>query len=186
MAGLRLVVSAFPLIPDKEMGPRIAGVSDSPRGATDGHRHVVDDLHVVVGRRLRAAGMRYSRSRYAVVQVLAAAGRPLTLPEILDGEPDAGRVLAQSSAYRNLGELVDAAVVRRVDSGDDHARFELHESLTGHHHHLVCDACGRIDDFEVSDEFEQRVADLADLAAERGFRVDAHRFDMVGRCADCR
>ncbi len=180
------MVSAFPLIPDKEMGPRIAGVSDSPRGATDGHRHVVDDLHVVVGRRLRAAGMRYSRSRYAVVQVLAAAGRPLTLPEILDGEPDAGRVLAQSSAYRNLGELVDAAVVRRVDSGDDHARFELHESLTGHHHHLVCDACGRIDDFEVSDEFEQRVADLADLAAERGFRVDAHRFDMVGRCADCR
>ncbi len=180
------MVSAFRLIPDKEMGPRIAGVSDSARGATDGHRHVVDDLHVVVGRRLRAAGMRYSRSRYAVVQVLAAAGRPLTLPEILDGEPDAGRVLAQSSAYRNLGELVDAAVVRRVDSGDDHARFELHESLTGHHHHLVCDACGRIDDFEVSDEFEQRVADLADLAAERGFRVDAHRFDMVGRCADCR
>jgi Fe2+ or Zn2+ uptake regulation protein len=50
----------------------------------------------------------------------------------------------------------------------------------------VCDACGRIDDFEVSDEFEQRVAELAELAANRGFRVDAHRFDMVGRCAACR
>ena len=130
--------------------------------------------------------MRYSRSRYAVVQILAAAGRPLTLPEILEGDAGSERVLAQSSAYRNLGELVDASVVRRVDSGDDHARFELHESLTGHHHHLVCDACGRIDDFDVSDEFEQRVADLAEMAAERGFRVDAHRFDMVGRCADCR
>ncbi len=163
--------------------------------ASDRHHHVADDLHVVVGRRLRVGGMRYSRSRYMVVQILAAAGRPLALPEILDagsvdrgagGGPGAGRDLAQSSAYRNLGELVDAAVVRRVDSGDDHARFELHESLTGHHHHLVCDACGRIDDFDVPDEFEQRVADLADLAAERGFRVDAHRFDMVGRCADCR
>jgi len=161
-------------------------VSDSRPGSTDDHRHVADDLHVVIGRRLRAGGMRYSRSRHAVVQILAAAGRPLTLPEILDGEHDVGRVLAQSSAYRNLGELVDAAVVRRVDSGDDYARFELHESLTSHHHHLVCDGCGRIDDFEVPDEFERRVTELAAVAAERGFRVDAHRFDLVGRCTDCR
>jgi len=130
--------------------------------------------------------MRYSRSRRVVVEALAAAGRPLTLPEVLEaGRTAAGGSLAQSSAYRNMGELVDAAVVRRVDSGDDHARFELHESLTGHHHHLVCDGCGRIEDFDVPDEFEARVADLVAVAADRGFRVDAHRFDMVGRCADC-
>ena len=171
----------MPNVPDST-----AGSPDRSQDAGDGtHRHVVADLHVVVGRRLRVGGMRYSRSRYAVVQTLAGAGRPLTLPEILDGDVGGDQVLAQSSAYRNLGELVEAAVVRRVDSGDDHARFELHESLTGHHHHLVCDACGRIDDFEVSDEFEQRVVELAELAADRGFRVDAHRFDMVGLCADC-
>ena len=171
----------MPDVPDST-----AGSPDRSQHAGDGtHRHLVDDLNVVVGRRLRVGGMRYSRSRYAVVQILAGAGRPLTLPEILDGDVGGGQVLAQSSAYRNLGELVEAAVVRRVDSGDDHARFELHESLTGHHHHLVCDACGRIDDFEVSDEVEQRVVELAELAADRGFRVDAHRFDMVGLCADC-
>ena len=171
----------MPNVPDST-----AGSPDRSQDAGDGtHRHVVDDLHVVVGRRLRVGGMRYSRSRYAVVQTLAGAGRPLTLPEILDGDVGGDQVLAQSSAYRNLGELVEAAVVRRVDSGDAHARFELHESLTGHHHHLVCDACGRIDDFEVSDEFEQRVVELAEQAAARGFRVDAHRFDMVGLCSDC-
>ena len=171
----------MPDVPDST-----AGSPDRSQDPGDGtHRHVVDALHVVVGRRLRVGGMRYSRSRYAVVQILAGAGRPLTLPEILEGDVGGGQVLAQSSAYRNLGELGEAAVVRRVDSGDDHARFELHESLTGHHHHLVCDACGRIDDFEVSDEFEQRVFELAELAADRGFRVDAHRFDMVGLCSDC-
>ena len=107
-----------------------------------GHDYVPagDDLHVTVGRRLRAVGMRYSWSRHAVVDVLAGAGRPLTLPEILEAADGSGggRPLAQSSAYRNVGEMVDASVVRRVDSGDDHARFELHESLTGHHHHLEC------------------------------------------------
>ncbi|SVB96963.1 uncharacterized protein METZ01_LOCUS249817, partial [marine metagenome] len=54
---------------------------------SEDHPHVddgaIDDLHVTVGRRLRASGMRYSRSRHAVVEVLAGAGRPLTLPEIL-------------------------------------------------------------------------------------------------------
>ncbi|MEC9394898.1 MAG: Fur family transcriptional regulator [Actinomycetota bacterium] len=159
---------------------------EPPQEQVHDHAPAGDDLHVTVGRRLRAVGMRYSRSRHLVVEVLATAGRPLTLPEILEaGRPAGARSLAQSSAYRNVSELVDAAVVRRVDSGDDHARFELHESLTGHHHHLVCDGCGRIEDFEVPDEFEASVAELVAVAAARGFRVDAHRFDMVGRCADC-
>ena len=166
-----------------ENHPAAVSLPDGQPGG-QGHDHgVVDDLHVTVGRRLRASGMRYSRSRFAVVEVLAAAGRPITLPEIL--VVDGGRRLAQSSAYRNLAELVDVGAVRRVDAGDDRARFELHESLTGHHHHLVCDGCGRIEDFDVPDEFEARVADLVAVAADRGFRVDAHRFDMVGRCADC-
>ena len=150
----------------------------------DVHVGAVDDLHVTVGRRLRVAGMRYSRSRYAVVEVMADAGRPLTLPEIL--AVDAGRRLAQSSAYRNLGALADVGVARRVDAGDDRFRFELHESLTGHHHHLVCDSCGRVEDFQVPDEVGRQVAALVEVADDGGVRVDAGRFDMVGRGAGCR
>lgn len=143
----------------------------------------LEELHVTVGRRLRAASMRYSRSRFSVVEVLAAGGRPLTLPEILSAGDDYG--LAQSSAYRNLGELVEAGVVRRVESGYDHSRFELHDSLTGHHHHLVCVGCGRVDDFDVPDEFEAGIEDLAGEAVARGFSVESHRFDLLGRCSSC-
>ena len=42
-----------------------------------------EDLHLLAARRLRAAGMRYSKSRKAIVEVLANAGRPLTLDEVL-------------------------------------------------------------------------------------------------------
>ncbi|HIM85989.1 MAG TPA: transcriptional repressor [Acidimicrobiia bacterium] len=142
-----------------------------------------EDLHVTVGLRLRAAARRYSRSRHAVVETLAAAGRPLSIPEILDA--GSHRDLAQSSTYRNLGELVDVGVVRRVESGDDHARFELHESLTGHHHHLVCLDCGRVEDFDVTDEFEAGIEGLVGEAVDRGFSVESHRFDMLGRCPAC-
>ncbi|HJL88883.1 MAG TPA: transcriptional repressor [Acidimicrobiales bacterium] len=143
----------------------------------------LEELHLTVSRRLRAASMRYSRSRFSVVEVLAAGARPLTLPEILSGGD--GYALAQSSAYRNLGELVEVGVVRRVESGYDHSRFELDESLTGHHHHLVCVGCGCVDDFEVSDEFEAGIEGLVDEAVARGFSVESHRFDMLGRCSSC-
>ncbi len=179
----------FSLIPDNAPGG--LGSTAMSEGTVDtmvgeaAHADPVDleDLHVTVGRRLRAASMRYSRSRYSVVEVLAAGGRPLTLPEILAAGHEQG--LAQSSAYRNLGELVEVGVVRRVESGYDHSRFELHESLTGHHHHLVCIDCGRVDDFEVPDEFEAGIEGLAGVARAQGFRVESHRFDMLGRCPAC-
>ncbi len=150
-----------------------------------GHVHAAPgeaaDLRASVESRLRAAGLRNSRSRQQVVDVLVRAGRPLSLPEVLaaDGE------LAQSSAYRNLGELVEVGVARRVESADDHARFELHESLTGHHHHLVCTTCGRVDDFAVPDDFEAGIDAMVVAAEAQGFAIDAHRFDLLGRCAHC-
>ena len=76
-----------------------------------------DELHLLAARRLRAAGMRYSKSRRTIVEVLASAGRPLTLDEVLAFNSDDN--LAQSSVYRNSTELVDAGVVKCLASGKD-------------------------------------------------------------------
>ena len=52
------------------------------------------------------------------------------LPEILAGTERGA--LPQSSAYRNLAVLVDAAVVHRLAGNDEFARYELTEDLAGH------------------------------------------------------
>ena len=41
------------------------------------------ELHSTVAPRLRGAGLRYTRSRRRVVEVLAGTDRPLTIPDIL-------------------------------------------------------------------------------------------------------
>jgi Fe2+ or Zn2+ uptake regulation protein len=145
--------------------------------------HGVDELHTTIATVLREAGQRYTRSRKAVVEVLADAGRPLTLPEILESEPE----LAQSSAYRNLAELVEAGVVRRIITTDEHSHFELEEHLTGeHHHHLICGGCGAVTDFVVPPELEQLIdRAAAAVGRQQRFQVDHHRFDLLGRCAAC-
>lgn len=140
------------------------------------------ELHTTAAERLRVDDQRYTASRRALVEALVTAVRPPTIPELLAARPG----LAQSSAYRNLAVLEQAGVVRRIVTGDEHARFELAEDLTGHHHHLVCAACGRVDDFTVSPSLERSLdTALARVAEETFFAVDHHRLDLVGTCASC-
>lgn len=141
-----------------------------------------EELHTTAAQRLRSSGLRYTSSRRAVVDVLSDSDRPLTIPEIL--EVDAS--LAQSSAYRNLTELIGAGVVHRIISGDEYSHFELAEDLTSHHHHLVCTSCGRVADVTLSDDLETSLdRALARVARAEGFEPEHHRLDVLGRCADC-
>jgi Fur family ferric uptake transcriptional regulator len=144
---------------------------------------VTPDLHATVGRMLEAEGQRYTRGRRALVELLATAEGPVTVPQIVASDPS----LAQSSAYRSLAALNDAGVVHRIVTGDDHGHFELAESLTGnHHHHLVCSNCGSVEDFTVPPDLERAIDLLAEGTASRhGFAVQGHSLDLVGTCSAC-
>jgi len=140
-------------------------------------------VHEQVGLRLLHTDQRYTPLRRALVETLARAGRPLTIPEILQTNPG----LSQSSAYRNMTVLLDAGAARRIAGTDDHGRFELAEDLSGHHHHLVCSSCGKVADVHPSPRLEQALAEAARAAADKdNFDVLEHRFDLVGVCAACR
>ncbi|HKY14740.1 MAG TPA: transcriptional repressor, partial [Microthrixaceae bacterium] len=94
---------------------------------------------------------------------------------------------AQSSAYRNLAELISADVVHRIVTSDEHARFELAEELTEHHHHLICVACGSVEDFTLAPDLEHALDTALDgVAGREGFAANHHRLDLVGRCQACR
>lgn len=139
-------------------------------------------LHDAVEHRLEAHDQRYTPMRRLLVEALAASGRPLTVPEIIDRAPG----LPQSSAYRNVTALLDAGIVRKVATADDHWRVELAEEIAGHHHHLVCRACGRVEDVPPSPRLEQVLGEAARLVAGMtGFVVNEHRLDLVGTCAAC-
>jgi Fe2+ or Zn2+ uptake regulation protein len=140
------------------------------------------ELHTVVTRRLRHVGQRYTAQRRALVDILATAPAPLTLPQLL--ERSVG--LAQSSAYRNLAVLERAGVTHRIVTSGDHACWELTEDLTEHHHHLICSACGDVSDFTVPSDVERGLdSALSAVATDAGFSALHHRLDLVGLCARC-
>ena len=140
------------------------------------------DVHDVAAARLRAHGQRYTSNRRAIVDALVAGERPLTVPQVLS----AGEELPQSSAYRNIGLLEGAGVVRRVVSGDDYARYELAEDLTQHHHHFICSVCGAVEDFTLPKDVERAVETaLTRAARRRQFLGSHHRLDLLGVCHAC-
>jgi len=95
-------------------------------------------------------------------------------------------VVPLSSIYRTLGVLTQTDVASLHHSRDGVTRYELAEPLQHHHHHLVCIACGRIDDVEFATDAEAAVNEVvAGVAAERGFRAVNHSLEIEGTCEEC-
>lgn len=91
--------------------------------------------------RLRAAGLRATPARLAVLQILDACDTALSHADLVErlaiGPWD------PATLYRNLVELVRAGLARRVDIGDHIWRFESkREHEGGHHPHFTCTECG--------------------------------------------
>jgi Fe2+ or Zn2+ uptake regulation protein len=140
------------------------------------------EIDATVAARLRRSGERYTANRRTLVEILAGERQPMSIPEILS----AGRVLAQSSAYRNLSVLERAGVVRRVAASDEFTRFELTEDLTDHHHHLICSVCGQVEDFTLPTGIERTMRRAVDAVSDRtGYDAVSHRIDLIGRCPRC-
>ncbi len=132
--------------------------------------------------RLARHDCRYTRGRRRLVEALAGAGHPVTLAEIASSAPD----LPVSSTYRNLEVLERAGVVNRISIRGDRAHFELAEPLLSHHHHLVCVACGSIEDMQLDDELEDLVdRNLAEAARQAAFTPLRHLLDLHGHCSKC-
>ena len=140
------------------------------------------ELHRSVAARLAEHDQQYTANRRAVVDALATAGAPITLPDLLA----AADSLAQSSAYRCLSVLADAGVVRRLVHVGDHALFEHDEHLTEHHHHLICERCGTVVDVTLPDAVEAAMDRTFDEVSEAvGFTPHHHTVDIYGVCTRC-
>lgn len=140
------------------------------------------ELDRVVNDRLAEHDMRYTSGRKALVAALRTVGGPVTLPELMALAGD----VPQSSAYRNLSLMEEAGVVRRLVHGADHAYFELAEELTEHHHHLICETCGSVEDFTLDDSVERDLDDaFARIAKAAGATQTSHLIDLFVVCSSC-
>ena len=81
------------------------------------------------------------------------------------------------TVYRTLDLFSGLGLVRRLDLGYG-SRYELAED---HHHHLICEDCGSVT------EFERCPVDLRGLTGVGGgFEVRSHSLEIYGTCSECK
>ncbi len=128
---------------------------------------------------LHTIGSRITPARMSLLKVLWGASMPLTVSEIqnkLQGVSDT------VTLYRSLELFVKSGIVRKVDLQHGHAHYEL---VVGkkHHHHLVCQGCGTVEDITtcVPTSLEKGV-----LKKSKSFRsIISHSMEFFGMCRRC-
>ena len=133
-------------------------------------------------RLLQAAGFHNGGARAAVLNTLAQTGGGLTAPELHENVRESGRPVGAASVYRILAELEGIGAIRRLEIGQGQALFELIDPAGEHHHHIVCDACGRTQTFADRDLEDA----IGRIERDASFLVHAHDVILHGLCPRCR
>lgn len=131
---------------------------------------------------LDRAGFRRGGARSAVIDALASEGCAVSALELDDRLRAEGRRVGRASVYRALEQLAALGLVHRLDLGSETARYERTDPGGEHHHHMVCDTCGKVLPFE--DEALERAVNR--ITGGRGFEVRDHDVVLHGACGACR
>ena len=135
----------------------------------------MSEIELIV-QRLELRGHRLTGSRRRVLEAVEAAPAHFTVDVVLRHAPGVGR----ATVFRTMKLLQDLNVVCRVLMEDGSLHYRL--STRGHHHHLVCRNCGRVEDFSNCD-----VSSLVDqLGRSTEYEIEGHWLEVYGRCASCR
>lgn len=126
---------------------------------------------------LSEAGYRRGGSRTRVVELLGEQDCAITPLELDDRLQGVGR----ATVYRAIEQLEELGLVQRIDLGGDSTAYEKVDPRGHHHHHLVCNTCGRVIPFE-DEDLETAIHSISD---RDGFRIQSHEITLRGLCADC-
>ncbi len=122
---------------------------------------------------------RKTRQRSAVSGLLAAVGGFHSAQELHAMLRVRGERVGLTTVYRTLQALADAGEVDVMrPPGGEHLYRRCSE---GHHHHLVCRACGRT--VEVAGPAVESWAET--VAANHGYADVSHTLEIFGTCPSC-
>ncbi|MGY2130304.1 Fur family transcriptional regulator [Blastococcus sp. SYSU DS0617] len=128
--------------------------------------------------RLREAGLRVTRPRLAVLDVLSAHPHA-DADTLVTGARAQHPTLSPQTVYGVLDALVTVGLARRIEPAGAPALFELR--VGDNHHHLVCRSCGAVADVDCA----VGAAPCLTPADAAGFVVDEAEVVFWGLCGPC-
>ena len=131
---------------------------------------------------LKTIGLKATLPRLRILEIFEKSTvRHLSAEDIYKTLLKEGTDTGLATVYRVLTQFEQAGLLIRHHFESGKAVFELKQG--GHHDHIVCIACGHVEEFYDPDIEKRQIA----VAEERGFRIHDHSLHIYAECTklDC-
>src|SRR6202171_6779940 len=126
---------------------------------------------------LKNAGLKATLPRLKIINLFEQSKvRHLTAEDVYKQLLAEGLDVGLATVYRVLTQFEQAGLLVRHHFESGKAVFELNQG--GHHDHLVCLQCGRVEEF-LDAEIERR---QMKIAKDRGFSIHEHSLQLYADC----
>ncbi len=130
---------------------------------------------------LKNAGLKITTPRLRILEILERAQpRHVSAEDIYRTLSEAGEDIGVATVYRVLTQFEEAGLVVRHNFEEGFAVFEINQG--GHHDHLVCIKCGKVEEF-IDEVIEARQKAISE---KHGFDMTDHVLHIYGVCSACK
>lgn len=128
---------------------------------------------------LHDMGFKATPARLSVIGLFHKAQKPLSISAVQNHLKTASIDLA--TIYRIIKALEKQKLIKQVDFQHGHAHYEL--ATRKHHHHLICQKCGKVVDISKCDTsgLEKQALKIGGFT-----KINSHSLEFFGICRACK
>lgn len=128
---------------------------------------------------IKKNGHRLTRARSAIIELFCNVKHPITAQYIQKNLSNSQIAVNKTTIYRELVFLTGQNIITSVSLTPDTLSYELVHGE--HHHHIICNDCGKIEDIILPTE-----KFLDDAKKQTNFALHSHSLEFYGQCRQCK
>lgn len=123
--------------------------------------------------------MNYSKQREKILDILTNNAVHPTAEQMLNFLEKEGSNVGITTLYRNLNQLSEAGVIKKIEGLDSSAHFDHN---TFEHYHFICEKCKRV--FDIPSDVAPNL--VKNTQSATGFDITDYDIVFHGICSECK
>jgi Fur family peroxide stress response transcriptional regulator len=136
------------------------------------------DNKTLIIERLREKGYRLTPQRLEIINIISGVRTHPSARDLLSEVRKRKPKISSSTVYYTLNLLKQEGLIKEIEFYDKPNRYD---PVTEHHINLICQKCGRIEDFEGAMPLS-----YSEISEKTGFEPHDIRYEYYGYCRKCK
>jgi len=142
----------------------------------------MEELLETARKRLAERGYKWTEPRKEIIRTfLHEATRHVSAEEFHALLLQQKQSFGLATVYRTMEIMVETGLAHKLQFGDGCSRYEVSAGNRHLHHHLLCEACGKVTEvaMDLLEQLENRIE------KEYAFSITGHHLKFFGLCSEC-